>query len=98
MTIWKFPLNPTEIVDGVPRVTLSLPDDFVVREVAEDPKLGLACLWIQGSFDDATAPTSKYVFVILATGQTFPLKGIYLFEGTAVMRNGLVWHVYGLEP
>jgi hypothetical protein len=69
--------------------SLYIPDGYKVVHVGE--QYGNLTMWVE-------QPTSKYppsmhTFQVYGTGQPF-LDDNAVHVGTAVMTNGLVWHVY----
>lgn len=85
-TIWKTTLR---FVDGPQEIALPLGAD--VLSVHEQH--GSVVMWF---ICTPAAPKQTRKFQIVGTGHAAPEYALY--EGTAFMPNGLVWHVFELAP
>lgn len=93
LTIWKYQLPA-----GDDAVDLMFPEDPVILSVAEQD--GALVMWAQ--VDDTRPERPRRIFMC-GTGRALNITEAVgrgaRFIGTAVMRGGLVWHVYdGGEP
>lgn len=89
-TIWKYQNVIGAVTTG--------PRNGRVVHVAEDP-LGnqVICFWIEWEIEEAgyVGPFSRSRFQAFATGAMIPDSALH--RGTAVFRDGHVWHLYELQ-
>lgn len=83
-TIYKYPLTPLTTNDP------HMPMGEKILHVGPDGG-GKLCVWALVDPEEMTAPV---LLTVVGTGQPFMLDREGKHVGTAVMADGLVWHVF----
>jgi len=82
-TIWKYKLEPKELVK------IKLPLGFKILKVDEQD--GEIVFW---AAVDTKHPTEEVSFAVFGTGHDLGETGLMEYQGAVSMESGLVWHVF----